>query len=114
MKIITIIIALLFTVNIYAQEEITHVFKYYENGNRKEMNSYYDGKLWGECFVWDSAGLKTAEAHYYNGLKDGQWKIWHENGQLAYLMKYRNGQKVGVWKVYDREGNLVGTKDYGK
>lgn len=77
---------------------------YYDNGNKKELLHYYDGKLDGTCIAWNDSGIVIGKVHYKNGLRTDRWFIWHNNGRPAYKFYYDKNEKVGVWKYYDESG----------
>lgn len=88
------------------------MYSYYENKKPKELITFSDNVLDGQCIAWDSLGNITAIGNYKLGLKHGEWKIWYDNGRLAYSFHYKNGQKIGVWKSWNKNGVLISKKEY--
>ena len=80
----------------------TLVTKYrcYDNGNKKKIIRYRNGKYDGLKEVWHKNGKKMSEIPYLNNKKNGIVKGWNEVGDLVSHYEFRNGIPVGFHKSY--------------
>ena len=87
MKNLLLILAILFTGTILAQEQ-KPVFEkegdiikgtyYYTNGEISQYGYYNkEGKLHGEWKSYDISGKKISIGYYTNGVKTGKWFFWN-------------------------------------
>ena len=109
-KLLLLISVILITNVVFSQSH--KKLTYYDNGNKKELLSYYDNQLNGKCIAWNEKGVMIGKVFYKNGMKDGKWFIWYNNGIPAYKFYYKKNKKVGVWKYYNEQGLLVAKKEY--
>lgn len=98
MKHIIITLALLFGLNLNAQEVKAYQL---ENGNLKIEEFYSNGQLKQVSFYSGTVGV-------------GVWLIYDENGQLAGKAKMENGRPVklfryedGITTIIDRKKNSI-------
>ncbi|MGH2665780.1 toxin-antitoxin system YwqK family antitoxin [Flavobacterium sp.] len=62
---------------------------YYENGNKKQINSFdSNSKLDGEYTTWHENGKKETSSNYVNSRPEGIKTIWHENGNKNEIAEY--------------------------
>ncbi len=87
MKNIITIVALIFSVTIFAQEvkptfekqgdQIKGTF-FYEDGTVRQQGFYNEkGVLHGKWKSFDATGKKIAAGQYSNGVKTGKWFFWN-------------------------------------
>ncbi len=69
-------------------------FLLHENGQKKGVGNYKDGKENGLFVAWDANGRKKSEINYKGGKEEGVWMWWHENGQKGGERNYRDGVLV--------------------
>ena len=72
-----------------------NVLTFYEDGSKKELFSYKDGKFHGIVKSWDMSGLLTGIAFYNMGAKDGKWEIYMD-GTLQYEIYYSDGKRINA------------------
>ena len=91
-KILTLAMALFFTIGFAQQKERTltlnketnliDVVYYHDNGTVSQTGSYTaDGKLQGQWISFDNEGNKKVTAYYDNGKKVGKW-IYIVDGKM--------------------------------
>ncbi|HNW99266.1 MAG TPA: DUF3352 domain-containing protein [Bacteroidales bacterium] len=79
----------------YNEEEKIHgeYFEYYENGEKKAIIEFIDGKPDGDAqFFYDSGNIKV-EGQYKEGKKEGRWKYFTEDGNEFTKEKWRKGNQ---------------------
>ena len=47
-----------------------------------------------------------------NRKKHGTWEFYYETGQLQAREKYNEGKPIGVWKTFSVKGRLIEEKDF--
>jgi antitoxin component YwqK of YwqJK toxin-antitoxin module len=129
MKLITIILLLISSTFIFAQNK-EHK-EYYGNGKIR-LSGYVDGngKQTGEAKEYDENGILKTLSHFKdgeildgttyfsngkiqsavtfkNGKINGETKNYYENGNLAETGSYKDGKPVGEWKEYYESGKLA-------
>ncbi|MCQ0110314.1 toxin-antitoxin system YwqK family antitoxin [Zhouia amylolytica] len=118
MKNITLTLALLFSVILFAQEQkIEPIFEkqdnmvkatyFHGNGEVAQTGFYLDGKLQGEWVSYDKEGKKTAIANYDQGKKAGKWFFWSD-GKLSEV-DYTDNRIANV-TTWSSESQLVKNK----
>jgi hypothetical protein len=87
MKKCIILLAILFSGMIYAQEskpvlepfgKKVRATYFFENGQVQQEGFFENGKLEGVWVSFDEKGNKTASGEYKNGIKTGKWFFWSE------------------------------------
>ncbi|MEO1929078.1 MAG: hypothetical protein ABGX51_01755 [Gammaproteobacteria bacterium] len=89
MKKLLLISALLFSVNINAQDLPPN----------------------GKFIVHHKNGETYLTGEVKNNKKHGTWEFFYENGQLQAREKYNEGRPVGVWKTFSTNGSLKEKND---
>ena len=90
MKKLILISALLFSLNVIAQD-LPPDGKFTVNHKNGEI--YLTGEV-------------------KNGEKHGTWEFFYDTGQLQAREKYNEGKPIGVWKTFSARGRLVEEKDF--
>ena len=90
MKKLILISALLFSINVIAQD-LPPDGKFTVNHKNGEV--YLIGEV-------------------KNRKKHGTWEFYYETGQLQAREKYNEGQPIGVWKTFSVKGRLIEEKDF--
>lgn len=85
---------------------------FYEDGSKRYIGEFADGKRNGYWVYWYENGNKWSEGYFKDDLRDGFGTTWHENGQKHYEGAYKEGIRVGVWKFYSPEGEFLKELDY--
>ena len=66
--------------------------KHHENGAKKEVETYKEGKYHGVHMGWYADGKKEYETTWDRGVQNGLTVAWHENGvKSGELTKYMGG-----------------------
>lgn len=104
MKKIIILVAVLFSGVIYAQDSkpVLEPFGkkikatyFYENGQVQQEGYFVDGKLDGIWVSYNEDGDKTASGEYVSGVKTGKWFFWSKDSQKSSLCEVDfSGNKV--------------------
>jgi antitoxin component YwqK of YwqJK toxin-antitoxin module len=81
-------------------------FSLHENGQKKGVGNYKDGKENGLFVVWDANGRKKSEINYKDGKEDGLWVWRHENGQKGGERNYKDGVLVSR-KSWNNKGEPI-------
>ncbi len=115
MKNIIVLIAILFSATIMAQD-VKPTFEkqgdaikgtfFHENGEVRQQGFYNtEGKLHGEWKSYDTSGKKIAMGRYNNGVKTGKWFFWaadklsevnYSDNQIADVTTWSNKDNVVV------------------
>ena len=90
MKKLILISALLFSLNVIAQD-LPPDGKFTVNHKNGEI--YLTGEV-------------------KNGEKHGTWEFFYDTGQLQAREKYNEGKPIGVWKTFSVKGRLIEEKDF--
>lgn len=87
---------------------------YYDNGQKKEENSYRNEKLEGKYVSYFDNGQIEQTATYSEGKVNGPVLSYHKNGQLANKMDFTDGFKTGESISYDEYGKMSFKLNYIK
>lgn len=116
MKTIVIVLALIFSAGMTAQEIQPKFEKegntlkgtyFHENGKVAQTGFFSEGKLHGEWKMFDENGKKIAMGEYVNGKKAGKWFFWegealkevdYTNNKIANVTTWNNEKTVAVNK----------------
>jgi antitoxin component YwqK of YwqJK toxin-antitoxin module len=85
---------------------------WHENGARKAMATFRDGKRNGQYLSWHTNGERYVEATLVNGEFDGRYVSWYDNGGLYLDMNYRMGKLDGECRGYHKNGKMSNLKNY--
>jgi antitoxin component YwqK of YwqJK toxin-antitoxin module len=113
MKKIVILVAVLFSGVIYAQESkpVLEPFGkkikatyFYENGQVQQEGYFVDGKLDGIWVSYNEDGDKIASGEYVDGVKTGKWFFWSKDSQKSSLCEVDfSGNKVAKVKNWRQD-----------
>lgn len=113
MKKCIILIAILFSGMIFAQESkpVLEPFGkkvkatyFFENGQVQQEGFFENGKLEGVWVSYDEKGNKTSSGEYQNGIKTGKWFFWSEKSDNGFNnlseVDYSNNRIASIknWK----------------
>ena len=70
---------------------------WYENGNRRSVEFYKDGKRDGLTTSWYKSGNKKEESSYKNGKQNGVSVLWDEDGNKLKEIFFKNGIRTEVF-----------------
>lgn len=96
------------------KKEVIKEIQYFENGHKKIVGHYKNGKKDGKWTFWYVNGEKQSEGYYIQDIRTGQTQVYHENGKLFYKGKYTDGQKDGEWTFYNSDGKPVNLISFDK
>ena len=88
-----------------------NVSKYHQNGYLKSLTVYRDNIPISYNEYLDN-GNKKIIGIYKNGKKEGIWKSWHENGNIHTVVPYLNGKLNGYFIEYRDNGKVVSYNRY--
>lgn len=82
---------------------------WYDNGNRKEIAHYKDGKQVGEYRRYESSGEMSMLAHFKDGLPDGIMETYYyhrfdedpSENILRSRFNFKDGKRVGTQQYFD-------------
>jgi len=80
--------------------------KWYEDGRKKEVAYYRNGKLHGEKKRWssDSTHILLAELNYVDGKPHGLQKLWYPTGELYKKLNLNMGREEGLQQAFRKNG----------
>jgi len=87
-------------------------WKWYENGQERQVEPYKDGKFNGFFKWWYENGQKNFEETYKDGKKDGLSISWHENGQKNFEGTYRDDKRYGLFQWWYENGQKSSERTY--
>ncbi len=114
MKKVLLILAVMFSVGMYAQntkptlEKVGKMVKatyFHENGEIAQTGYLLKGKLHGQWFMYDVKGKKIASGKYVDGKREGKWFFWEgeilrevdfENNRIASVKNWNQSEVVSV------------------
>lgn len=68
--------------------------QFYENGGKKSVARFKDGKPDGEQAQWYADGRKKSVNTWKNGVRENKWSWWYADGSLAKEITWKNGRPV--------------------
>ncbi len=77
----------------------------FEDGTKKQVLNYTDGKKNGVFQRWFSNGQLEKSGSYKDDRFDGFLEAWNEEGVRKWTGFYRNGKQHGEWILFDKSGN---------
>jgi antitoxin component YwqK of YwqJK toxin-antitoxin module len=111
MKKIVILVAVMFSGVIYAQDSkpVLEPFGkkvkatyFYENGQIQQEGFFVNGKLDGIWIAYNEDGDKLVSGEYVDGVKAGKWFFWSKDSQKSSLCEvdFSNNkiEKVKNWR----------------
>lgn len=79
--------------------------KYYPNGQIEEIVRLYNEWFCGTCeYFWDNGNPKFIE-NYWEGERDGVNKAWYENGNRWWIHHYKNDVDHGFEQGWNKDGS---------
>lgn len=88
-------------------KEVVKEIQYFNNGQKKLVGHYKNGKKDGKWTFWYVNGQKQSEGYFFENLKTGETLVYHENGKPFYKGSYVDGKKDGKWIFYNDQGKEV-------
>ena len=85
---------------------------YYEDGSIEYKSSYFNNKLDGETYYYDTKGNLLTYAEYENGSLHGISKGFYKTGNIKYICNYFYSHKHGEEKFYHENGQLQSILEY--
>ena len=70
------------------------------------VETYKDGKLYGEYIDYFVNGEKRSEGKMYYNQMEGEWIFWYHNGKKELECEFDFGTMIGVAKIYHDSGIL--------
>lgn len=82
--------------------------RFFPDGHRKLLETYYKGKLHGEKKLWssDSPHILIAKLNFYDGKLHGEQKKWYPSGELFKKLNLDMGREKGIQQAFRKNGNL--------
>lgn len=96
MKKIGFILAMIFSIGVYAQNEVT---TYFDNGNIK-MDLVKVGDRSVQTLYYETGEIKQTGT-FVNNLPSGVWKTYNTDGNVLSEGFYTDGKKIGKWVIYN-------------
>ncbi len=114
MKKAILMIAVIFTVGMYAQdtkptfEKVGKMVKatyFHANGEIAQTGFLMNDKLHGQWLMYNEEGVKIAAGKYVNGKKEGKWFFWEgeilrevdfDNNKIASVKNWNQSEVVSV------------------
>ena len=112
------IIAVLWGLQHFKQDEIRVVKIQHENGTDKEVWIYKKSILGKKHkikeLVYFSNGNKESEIDYKKGMVNGWARLWHDDGKLHAEATYENSKVHGIRTTYHKNGKIFCRAEYNK
>lgn len=116
MKRMTLIIAVIFSIGLSAQEikptfekegKMVKATYFHDNGEIAQTGYLLNGKLHGQWYMYSVEGKKLATGKYVDGKRSGKWFFWKEDilkevdfedNRIAYVKNWNKSEVVSVNK----------------
>ncbi len=116
MKKAMLLLAIIFSATIYAQDvepkyekvgKMVQATFYHDNGQIAQTGFYMDGKLHGQWRMYNVEGKKTATGKYELGKRTGKWFFWEgevlkevdfTDNRITNVIQWNNAEAVAVNK----------------
>lgn len=92
--------------------EKVKVETFYEDGSKRYVGEFANGKRNGYWIYWYKNGNMWSEGYFKDDLRDGLGTTWHKNGQKHYEGSYSEGIRTGTWTFWSEEGELMKELNY--
>lgn len=79
---------------------------YYLDGQKKQVQYYRKGRLWGPATFWYNNGQRQGISFYTEGKLDGVSKTWNKEGRLLSVKYWKAGKLHGPQTEYDSLGGV--------
>lgn len=89
------------------KKDVIKEIQFYENGSKKLVGHYKNGKKDGKWTFWYVNGEKQSEGYFIQNVRTGETIVYHENGNLFYKGNYTEGQKDKEWTFYNNNGKAI-------
>jgi len=83
---------------------------FYLSGNRKQIQYWRKGKLFGPATFWHDNGALQGFSVYRDGVLNGPAKSYDEDGHLKVTKYWKAGKLFGPQTEYDSKGNITQTR----
>src|SRR6185312_8550743 len=113
MKLSLLLLVLILSTNLFAQETVRHVDK-----SDRQREEYYvlksDKSIKQGAYAEYSllSNSPYCEGFYKNNLKDSLWRYYSYNHKLCTAGYYKDGKRTGTWVAYDFKGDQEVEYDY--
>jgi len=84
----------------------------YPNGNKSELDSYFNGFKEGVSYEWYPNGVMHSERKYHNGEKSGTHYGWYDDGSKYFERNFNYGLEEGESFQWYRSGKLYSDAIY--
>lgn len=114
MKVYGLILALLFSASLYAQEnkpifekegDMVKATYYHDNGTVAQQGYFLNEKLHEQWKMFNKEGELIAKGNYYMGKRTGKWFFWNQEGVKE--VDYKDNKIVNVVKHNSAESIVV-------
>ncbi len=85
---------------------------WYENGQKNKEGIFKNGKEDGVHISWSKNGIKEQQRTYKEGVKHGLSTMWFNNGKLKSEVSYDNGIKNGRYTKWNEKGEVTTDERY--
>ncbi len=114
MKLVTILLALTFSLGMSAQDnkptfekkgDLTKATYFHDNGEIAQTGYFLEGKLHGQWKMFDETGKKIAKGNYEMGKRTGKWFFWEgevlkevdfTDNRIASVVESKNAKPVVI------------------
>ena len=87
---------------------------YYENGIKKAVEHYDNGKKNGTNVYYFKSGKISQLTKFVDNIADSTWTSFHENGKVKSREPFEKGKKEGEWTYYFDNGQLESKGNFEK
>lgn len=87
-------------------------YKYYKNGNKKEVITYSDYWLRVKTFRYFKNGQLKSNTGRYKNKYDGKFMYYSKKGVLILRSSFKDGKPVGKYVEYYKNGKVKEEKEY--
>lgn len=85
---------------------------FYEDGTKKTIETYQDGRLHGEILLYWPNGRCKRRSYFAQGKRHGIEEFWDETGRKLDAGKYHEGRPVGIHCRWNAEGELIAEETF--
>ena len=88
--------------------------EYYKNGVLYKVETYssFPEKYLLSRTKWYDEGQKKSVETYKDGEESGKWTQWYENGQKYVEGTFKNGKEEGVHTMWNKDGTMKKQKNW--
>ncbi len=78
---------------------------WFENGDVRTIQSYRYGQPHGLWAHWFASGVHASTGHFDQGKRDGLWEEWYPDGKPRVSVEFDLGTQVGTTTTWFENGN---------